>query len=319
MPVHHTKIDSQGMARIYKALLDGPYPLAMAPEGQVTYNAETVPPLEQGAIRLGFRAAEQLERENKTCPVEILPVSIHFRYSKSIKKKLEGLLKKIEKVTGFTESYKNDGYPGFTQRLRACRDYLLSLNEGRYGIVPDETLDFSQRIDRILEAALDRAERTLGIKPLAAGIIPRVYHIRQICWDRIFLPGRNTLDALAPAERALLDLRAGEAWHTGRHMELADFVWYFRSPLPPEDAPLYQKIEYTENLWDFANRTMGGSFASRGIHIYPRRVIIRAAPAMDLTDRLPAYRRDKKAAIQQAMDSLTGAYQECIEEVKETN
>jgi hypothetical protein len=124
------------------------------------------------------------------------------------------------------------------------------------------------------------------------------------------------MDGLAPSERALLDLQAGEAWHTGRNMELADFAWYFRSPPPQEDAPLHQKIEYTENLWDFANRTMGGSYASRGIHIYPQQVIIQTAPAMDLTERLPEYRRDKKAAIQQTMDSLTAAYQECIEEVK---
>jgi hypothetical protein len=31
-------------------------------------------------------------------------------------------------------------------------------------------------------------------------------------------------------------------------MELVDFVWYFRVPVPAEDDPLYQKIDYARNF-----------------------------------------------------------------------
>ena len=111
MPIHHSKVDSAGMSRIFSAIIDGPYPLAIAPEGQVSYTTESIPRLEQGTVRIGFQAAERLEKKDKNCPVEILPVSIHFRYGSMGRWSLNKLIRKIEKYTGF----KQDG-AGFNER-----------------------------------------------------------------------------------------------------------------------------------------------------------------------------------------------------------
>ncbi|WP_245534785.1 acyltransferase [Treponema primitia] len=318
MPIYHAKIDSQGLGRIYQDLLSGPYPLAMAPEGQVTYNVERVLNLEQGTMRIGFSVAERLIQAGKSFPVEILPVSIHFRYGIWGKICLKWLMKRIEKFTGFSALYKKEEVPDFTTRLRNCRDYLIAKNESRYGIARDENRTVPDRITLIIEAGLRRAEQILGIKPTSGETISRLYLIRQICWDRIFLPGRDTLKGLPRLERAQLDLAAGEAWHACRHTEVVDFIWYFHSALPEENAPLHEKIEFAQNLWDFANRTMGGSYATRNINIYPRRVIIQAAAPINLTERLPAYQKDRKATIQTAMDDLLQSYLNCIKEVNET-
>ncbi|WP_232616826.1 acyltransferase [Treponema primitia] len=319
MPIHHTKLDSQGMTRIFKAMKEGPYPIAIAPEGQVTYNTEQILNLEQGTMRIGFHSADQLRKEGKSYPVEILPISIHFRYGAWGKMCLSWLMKRLDRFTGYRDRYKKDGLPDFTLRLRNCRDYLITQNEIRYGLPLDEKRDISERMNCIMEAALDKAEKILGISPAADGIMNRVYNIRQISWDRIYLPGQESLDGLSQVERSLLDLRAGEAWYAGRHGELVDFLWYFRSPIPEEESPLHLKIEYAQNLWDLANRTMGGSYATRNINIYPRRVIIQAAEPINLTDRLPEYNRDRKSAIQSAMDDLLKAYMGCIEEVNKAD
>jgi hypothetical protein len=319
MPVHHAKLDSVGMARIYKAIIEGPYPLAIAPEGQVSYTSETVPRLEQGTVRIGFQAAEKLSKAGKPCPVEVLPVSIHFRYGLWARVSLERLLRRIEKYTGTGMKGKSGTTVPFSERLRQCRDMILGLNEKRYGIVPDEGLSFAERVDAVMELALDSAEKILRIRRGGGDdgdIIGRLYHIRQICWDRIYVPEMDNLDTIPRVERSLADLRAGEAWYASRHMELVDFVWYFRVPVPAEDAPLHLRIEYVQNLWDFANRTMGGAYTKRVINPHPRRVIIQVAPPLNLTERLPEYQRDKKEAITSAMDALRNAYQGCIEEVK---
>ncbi|MDR0448638.1 MAG: acyltransferase, partial [Treponema sp.] len=100
MPIHHSKMDSKGMARIYKAITDGPYPIALAPEGQVSYTADAIPRLEPGVIRIGFSAAERLKENGLDCPVEILPVSVHFRFGSWGKFTLELLIRKIEKFCG---------------------------------------------------------------------------------------------------------------------------------------------------------------------------------------------------------------------------
>jgi 1-acyl-sn-glycerol-3-phosphate acyltransferase len=314
MPVHHAKLDSSGMARIYKAIVDGPYPLAIAPEGQVSYTTEDIPRLEQGTIRIGFHAADRIAKSGRDCPVEVLPVSVHFRYGRWGKITLELALKRIERYTGFRRLGQKNPLLPFAERLRRCRDHILEVNEKRYGIPPERESPFSDRIDRLMAAGLEAAERILGRKPGDGGdVFNRIYFLQQLCWDRIFLPGRHTLSGMSSVERSVADLMAGEAWHASRHLELADFSWYFRTPLPREEAPLHLKIEYVQNLWDFANRTMGGAYANRVMYIYPRRVILQAGPAINLTERLPEYRRDRKAAITGAMTALREAYFDCIE------
>ena len=314
MPVHHAKIDTRGMGRIHRALAEGPYPLALAPEGQVSYTADTVPRLEPGAIRIGFQAAQQLQQsaeKSAQCPVEILPISIHFRYAPWAKTAMEKILRKIEQFCGFPRTAAAGA--AFAERLGRCREHILEVNESRYKIESDSSLSFEERLERVTNAALKTAERMLGIKS-EGDYFARLYKVRQHCWDRIFLAGVESLDHITTVGRSAADLMAGEAWYISRHQELADFAWYFRCPVPAEGASLHIKIEYIQNLWDFANRTMGGAISGR-TNIFPRRVILQAAPSINLSERLPQYRKDKKEAVAGIMQVLEKAYIDCINEV----
>jgi len=310
LSVHHAKMDHKGMNRIYKTILDGPYPMALSPEGQVSYTTDAVPRLEGGVIRIGFNAVEKLTEKGADCPVEILPLSFHFRYGSWGRKGMERILRKIEKYSGF--SGRGERQLPFTERLRQCRDHILAVNEARYQIKADVSLSFEERLDRVITAALETAEGMLGI---AGGgeLVSRMYRLRQICWDRIFLPGVDSLKGMTQLERNSMDLRAGESWYIDRHQEIVDFCSYFRIPLPAEDAPLHIKVEYVQNLWDFASRTMGGVFSDR-LNAFPRKIIMRAAPVINLSERYPAYKEDRKAAIEAAMADLEKAYLDCIEE-----
>ena len=308
IPIHHTKVDSKGMDAIFRAITEGPYPAALAPEGQVSYNIESVPRLESGIIRIGFQAAFRLKEKN--CPVEILPLSIHFRYNSRSKKAMEKLLRKIEKACGFSDI---KGI-SFNERLKRCRDYILEINEKRYGIKIDDSLSFEQRLEKVTLNALETAERMLGIKS-EDDFFMRLYKVRHVCWDRIFLTGVENLDSLTGADRSLKDLEAGEAWHISRHQELADFSWYFRREVPPENAALHLKVEYVQNLFDFANRTMGGVFSTR-INIFPSKIIIQTAPTIDISGRLSKYKENKNDTVDAVKSELEKAYLDCINEVK---
>jgi hypothetical protein len=305
MPVHHSKLDSKGMARIYKAILEGSYPLALAPEGQVSYTTDSVPRLEPGVIRIGFGAAERLAGvPGNSAPVEIVPLSFQFRFSPRRETALEKFLQKIEKYSGFSQGAAKK--LTFCERLKLCREHILEVNEKRYNLKTGDGLSFEERLDLVIAAALEAAERILGQKS-EGDVFTRMYHLRQICWDRLVLPGMESLDHLSDVQRGAADLAAGEAWYAGRHLELVDFSWYFRRPLPKDGAPLHQRIEYVQNLWDFANRTMGGAFGGRK-RIFPRKVIIRAAPLINLSERLSGYKQDRKSAIDAAMADLMKAY-----------
>ena len=308
IPIHHTKIDSKGMAKIYSTIIDGKYPLALAPEGQVSYSTDTVPRLEPGVVHIGFQAASQLLDNNNNCQLEILPLSVHFRYNKRGIAAMEKLLSKIEKYCALESQ--NDI---LENRLQRCRNIILEINEKRYNLNTDTSLSFEERLKNVVNAALETAERMLGVKS-EGDYFARLYKVRHECWDRIFLPGVDNFKNIPLAKRSVMDLKAGEAWHIARHQELADFGWYFCKPVPAKEAALHEKVEYVQNLWDFASRTMGAAISAR-INIAPSKVIIKAAEGINLSERLSLYKEDKKGAILQAVSDLENAYIECINKV----
>ncbi|MDR0374872.1 MAG: acyltransferase [Treponema sp.] len=322
MPVYHTKFDSRSMECIYKALTDGPYPVAIAPEGQVSYFSDRTPHLEQGAVRIGFTVAERLEKSEKLCPVEVLPVSVQYCYNGSAagagraRKLMEKLLRSVERCVG-VERPKDRRTP-LDERLRLCRELILEKNEKRYGIKTDKRAEnFSERIDALIEKCLDRTEKTLDVTK-RGDIFARMYSLRQICWDHIFIPGKISLDDMPQLDRSIADLNAGEAWHASRHLEIVDFVWYLRcAPAPTAESPLYQQIEYVQNLWDFANRTMGGVFGTRKL-IHPNKVIVKTSAPINLNDCLDAYHHDRKETVKKVMAELEEKFLELTNSREET-
>jgi len=313
MPIHHSKIDREGMSRIYDALVNGPYPVAISPEGQVSYSIETVPRLEQGAIRIGFHAAERLNDINSNIPLEILPITIHFRFGSWGRITMELLIRRIEKYTSAGKSREKRKL-GFPERMSIARDHVLEVNEKRYQIKTDKSLSCEERLDAIMNAAMQTAESILGVKT-EGDFFSRVYTLFQTCWDRIVIPGVDTFRDKTGIERGSADLLAGEAWYASRHVELVNLVWYIKkSEIPTESTPLHQKVEYVQNLWDLISRSVGGAYAER-ISILPRRVIIQSGLPINLSTRLRDYKNDRKAAVQTALDDLEKAYLDCIDKV----
>ena len=67
------------------------------------------------------------------------------------------------------------------------------------------------------------------------------------------------------------------------------------------------KIEYVQNLWDFANRTMRGAYANR-INIHPKSVTIQAGQVINLNAALEEYQRDRKETVRKLLSRLQDAY-----------
>lgn len=307
MPVYHAKLDSRSMECIYKALMDGPYPVAIAPEGQVSYFSNRTPHLEQGTVRIGFTVAEWLEKSGRLCPVEVLPISVQYCYNASAKKAMEKLLRSVERCVGTgsrAERHGERGVMALEERLLLCRELILEKNEERYGIKTGKRAkNFTERVDGLIEKCLDRAEKTLDVTK-GGDVFTRLYYLRQTCWDRIFIVGRTSLDDLNQLDRSILDINAGEAWHASRHLEIVDFVWYLRcAPAPTAESPLYQQVEYVQNLWDFANRAMGGVFGTRKF-IHPYKVVVKTSAPINLSGRLDAYHHDRKETVKKVMAEL---------------
>ncbi len=315
MPVHHSKLDSAGMARIRSAIEHGAYPVALSPEGQVSYTSDGVPRLEPGVVRLGLQAADRLAEAGRSEHVHILPISVHYHYGEGARSGLLHLIARLERFTGVAAApgHRSEASRTVVARLGSALEAIVTSAEREYGLPRVPEAATVARVEAIVEAALGAGERVLGIGSGPGDPFARLYRIRQIGWDRVYLPADEDPRAMSPLARAIADRRAGEAWYGMRHMELADFALYLRSGPPADGAPLRVLVEYAQNLWDFANRLAGGTISGR-VEVRPKRAVIIAGQPLDLSDRLAAFRTDRKQATVDALVELEQSYQHCIKE-----
>ena len=300
LPVHHSKVDRPGLERINAAIMDGRWPLALAPEGQVSYASRDVPRLEDGTVRLGFGAAAALRKAGRPERVVVVPISVFRHCDDAVLPSLGRLVRRLEGALGVDGAGRTGA--GLKARLDAAAERLVALAEGLYGLKPSETgPGLDARLAAVTLAAVEAAERILDLGSYRTGVIERVYRVRQAGWDRIY-PDTDP-GSLHPAGRALADRRAGEAWYAMRHMELADLAFYLSPDRLDPAAPLDSVVEYAQNLWDLANRLMGGVISGR-VNVRPIRARIAIGPALDLSGRMAAYEADPRTAVRQAGTDL---------------
>ncbi len=335
VPVYHTKLDSKGLKAIRSIISEGLYPLAIAPEGQVSYRSETVPRLEQGTLQMGFWGVQDIENAGRTEKVIILPLSIHYKYDPRDHKKLLPLLGSLELRCGIdpVAARKLE----LRERLAAIENRAFELAEGHYAAAyaykrpdfadqyADEKTITAFRRDSLLNAALEIAERALGFPAGQSSaaeahaprsdLISRVYKIRAECWDRIY--PEKAQKGLSKLETALSDRRAGEAWYAMRHMEFADIAFYLDPEYldgPDRTGPSLNRIaECANNLADLMNRLAGGTIADRRDSLRKIAIIVPGVP-LDMSSRWGDYRENRKKAVLTATADLKTSFENCIKE-----
>jgi hypothetical protein len=319
VPVYHVKYHKPSMDRIRGFQRDGPYPLALAPEGQISYRAETIPRLESGTLRLGFMCAEELRAKGRRERVLVMPLSIHYRFDEKAIGALEALVAEVEADLGLPAARPPKGLEAEARRLALFRRLealdlaLLAAAEGYYGISAAEGESRDARLAAVLETALRRAEAAFGL-PSSGDTIDRVYRIRLEGWNRIY--PESGLSRRGSLARRLEDRKAGEAWYVMRHMELVDLCYYLDSEYTRggEGGPSFDRlVETAYSAADLASRLAGGDISGRP-SVLRRRAVISAGPPLDLSASLEAYEADKRRAVGDALSDLERHYKECIKE-----
>lgn len=329
LPIYHVKFDPSGLKQIRTILADDSCPLGLAPEGQISYHSETLPRIERGTVRMGFWCALDLAKAERSEKVQILPLSIHYQYDIRDLNKVYRALDRLEQtcqkrpdhrqtpVKLKKTSEKSALFADLKKRVEIIGAWLLDLAENYYATtyayqVAKPVLGEQQRWANLQMKALEVAEQLLGLAPRDADVVQRVYRIRQEGWDRIYPV--TPVDHLSPLETALADRRAGEAWYAMRHMEFVDLMSYHdHEYLHNETINFDRIVEAIINLQDLAARLMGGNITNRP-NVIRKRAVIVSAPCLDLTDRLPDYRKDSRQATREATEELNKSFKNCIEE-----
>ncbi len=327
LPVYHVKCETNSLSNIRAVLRDGPNPLGLAPEGQISYHSETLPRIELGAVRMGFWCASDLEKTGRAEEVRILPISVHYQYNKRDFGKLVASVCQLETLCGLQPGAKkiSGSLAALLPRLNAVEHQLLSIAESYYSStygysVPEAVSGESdgdnrqRRWNALLPKALEIAEHMLGIDPGQEDLVQRMYRVRLDGWGRVY--PEEALDALSPLALALADRRAGEGWFAMRHMELVDLMSYHdvayvegASGSTPSDDRM---VEHVLNLIDLAHRLMGGNITNRPNNIRKRAVIV-PGDCVNLTALMPEYHKYPKKTARAATETLANHLERCIE------
>lgn len=321
VPVHHVKLDSKGVDRLRTLMREGPFPVALAPEGQVSYVSRDVPRLEQGFARLGVWCAEDMEKAGRPEEVTVLPLSVHHDHGREAPRFLERILLMLEDDCGIPRK------PGASprDRLLAAAEALVAEAEAFYAGLDGKAFERAEagaglddRFAAVIEAALRAGERAMRL-PAEGDVVRRVYAIRQAGWDRIFREDlRPGNPPPSPVRRALMDRAAAEAWYAMRHMELADIGFYLKFDVTAADeGDAEALIETAVNYRDLASRLRGGNITDRS-DPFPRKAVIVAGEPMRVRPLLPAYRADRRATLEAMTKDLESRFRDCIRDFLES-
>lgn len=81
-------------------LINGQFPLTIAPEGATNGHSDILSPLEPGVAQMAFWGVQDLRRQNRDETVVVLPVYIRYRYVSPDWSRLEQLLTELERDCG---------------------------------------------------------------------------------------------------------------------------------------------------------------------------------------------------------------------------
>jgi 1-acyl-sn-glycerol-3-phosphate acyltransferase len=319
VPVRHGSLDRGTLDSLVTAIAEDPVPVALAPEGQVTYHAGTVQSLDEGVARMALWASERLAEAGRPLVVRVVPLAVEYRFTPRARARLPGFLSRLERRCGLADGSARP----IRERLDRIWERLTALAEDHYartyGQAPaPEGAGIRERLERLLEGSLSRLEAFYGLpSPGSApggvsGLKARTMAARAVAMERVFhLKAR--WKGMGPVERGMARRTAAEAFYLDRHQQLVDLGEYldpaYAGPAGSETHP-DRLVEIAQNLWDLANRLEGGDIASRS-RTFRKDVVLRVGPPVD------AVRREgegSRAAARRVLEALLRGFERLAEE-----
>lgn len=316
--IQRSALDLPALRTARALLLDGPHPFAVAPEGATNGHNEVISPLEPGVAQLALWTADDLEKANRPEATLILPIGVQYSFIGPVWPALEALLSLLEQEAGLPPL--PERAPEAEQlyvRLLRLAERILTLMEDFYRQVHHRPLPpaegaesaadrgpgapLTQRLDRLLETALQVAEQALGVEA-RGDRNERCRRLEQAGWERIYPGGGRGGSGQAaepgpsPLELGLAERLAAETERSLWHMRLVEsFVAV--SGRYVRECPSQERFADTLLiLWDTVCRIRGGAPETRPV-LGRRRAQIRIGAPLDAGSRLADYRGDRRGAV----------------------
>lgn len=269
IPVNNRSRDLNGIRNIRKILVNGDFPLALAPEGQVTYHNSLVGEMESGLSAMASWCKDDLKRAKDSKSVKVLPLTLYYDYSIGGKKSLNRV---ISKINSYLVTKEQDLLKLTSLILDEIEEFYMAYHYHR-----PEDLNLKERINHITDSILKRAENYFNLKS-EGSFLDRTLNIRQEGASYIYMKVKNR----TKGSKNRANYMASEAFSILRHNEIVDILQYIDPDYIDNDS-LNRKIEYSLNLLDLINRFDGGNISTRFTSI-PKKVNIISGKALVLED-----------------------------------
>jgi 1-acyl-sn-glycerol-3-phosphate acyltransferase len=323
------KADREGLRSARDLLVNGRFPLAVAPEGATNDHSELMNPLEPGVAQLGFWCAEDLAKAGRQETVWIVPISLKYSYLTPPWAKLDQLLDQLELDAGIspqadlkpmgllTDPALDLRYARLLRIGEACLTQVEGFYRQSYHQPIPEELPMSdgaarnqqllKRLHNNLDRVLQVAEDFFGITPRGS-FMDRCRKLEQSAWDRMY---RDDLDQLTPLQRGLANWNAAEASLRLGHMRLAERLTCITSDYILSKPSGDRFAEVILILWRISTWIKGESPHSPP-HLGKCRAEITVGEAISVSDRMADYTQDRRRA-RQAVQELTQTLQTHLE------
>jgi 1-acyl-sn-glycerol-3-phosphate acyltransferase len=308
--IQRSKLDLPALRTARALLLDGPYPFAVAPEGSTNGHNEVISPLEPGVAQLALWTADDLARAGRPEATTLLPIGLQYSFITPVWPAIERLLHELETEVGLPTTPDRSLEPQrLYGRLYSLAVVILTRMESFYRDAyhqplpkaPDATpasnnSDFGARLSRLMEAALQVAERALAVEG-RGDVNERCRRLEQAGWDRLY-PASGTATPLAASalERGLASRLAEQTAQQLWHMRLVESFVAVSGSYVKDDPSQERFADTLLILWDTLCRIRGGN-PERRPRLGVRRAQIRIGEAMEIGPRLAAYRTDRRGAV----------------------
>lgn len=325
IPVVNTRLDRASHDAIRAAIVRGEHPLALAPEGQVSYQMFHVSDLAAGVGTMARWIEEDLMEEPQK--ILVLPMALGYHLAKDHDALARKALAKVHRSLGEQERRGVDLVQDLLEATGLLVDRLETAYDEAYPAVDGShrnhdmprgaSFPGTDSLGRRIQALCDRVLRVseLGVGGAEGTKLRRLFATRYRSVDLLY---REDVDpsSLPPASRAWADFRALDALAMERHAQIVDVLMYVRPEYLSGTPGPHRRAEYALNLLDVVNRVAGGNIDTRFSPKGKRGRILVGSP-IDAGNLLQAPGRSPKAAIKALNGRVQGALVALSSELEE--
>jgi hypothetical protein len=261
------------------------------PEGEISWQNESLLPLESGAVQLSFWALDEMQKTQPNEPVLVLPVAMKYSYRKNIIVELGDCVARLEQRLGIAAQADDSLY----QRTRACALKVLETLERQYGVKPGKDAQLNERMAQVKERSLRSMAEVLEVD------LPPIKNT-HLDWVRIL---RNTMDdfiygdtrQLSEYERKVHTERTAQIRQFYRDLDrIVGFIAIYDGYLNPPSTQ-----ERIANVIEMLEAEVFGEKTIKG----PRQVNISIGSPIDLLQRYAEYKKNKRAVLESTTTQLS--------------